>query len=340
MLNKADIHAFGELLSTPKKIIALSHVNPDGDAIGACLALQHSLTAKGHQVTLVAPNRFPEFLQWMPGASGILIYKEHKHKVQRLLTEAELVICVDFNDLQRIDDLGAFVLNTPAKRALIDHHLEPDKNTFDFLFWGTDFCSSAEVVYHLLKELYRQDAISTIVASTIYAGIMTDTNDFRNNCSNPNIFETVADLIRCGIDKDKIHSEVYDNYTEDRLRLMGYALHEKLVVLPHYRAAYIALSKQELTQFNHQIGDTEGFVNFPLNIKGIVLSAFFTETQDNIRVSFRSKGEFSVNDFARAHFMGGGHKNAAGGKLSTTMNEAVEFFKQALQKYKDELLAS
>ncbi len=338
MLNTTDIHAFGELLATPKKIVALAHVNPDGDAIGACLALKHSLKAREHQIEIVAPNRFPDFLHWMEGASDIIIYKDEPRKAQQLLTNADIVVCIDFNNLQRLDELGTYVLGLPAIKVLIDHHLEPDSSTFKFMFWNVGSCSAAELVYLLLKGLHYEDTISPVVASAIYAGIMTDTNDFRNNCSNPRTFETVAELIRTGIDKDLIHSKIYDNYSEDRLRLLGYALQEKLVVIPGYRAAYIALSRKELDKFNYQIGDTEGFVNFPLSIKGIVLSAFFAENHDNIRLSFRSKGEFSVNEFARAHFFGGGHKNAAGGKLNVSLDEAVALFRQSLQEYKDELL--
>ena len=340
MLDSADIQSLGKELSTPKKIAVLAHVNPDGDAIGSCLALEICLKARGHQVHTIAPNRFPNFLYWMEGAPDIIIYKDSPEKTKEILTNTDIVFCLDFNNLERLEELGSFVLKLPAKKILIDHHPEPNLDGFYMKFCDVESCSTAEIVYRLLLNLKYEDTISPTVVSVIYVGIMTDTNDFRNNCNNPETFEIIADLIRRGIDKDLIHSKVYDNYSKERLQLLGHALCKKMVVLPEYRAAYIALSKKELSQFKSQIGDTEGFVNLPLSIKGVVLSGFFSENPDHIRISFRSKGKFAANELAKTYFNGGGHKNAAGGKLHTSLDEAINLYKQALEEYKDDLLDS
>jgi phosphoesterase RecJ-like protein len=333
-----SIKKFRDLLQPAKRAVVVTHHNPDGDAIGTSLALQQVLKMQHVDTTVIVPNPFPEFLHWMDGVKDILIYKHGHTLPKRLLSEADLLFCVDLNSLSRLDILGKFIETLPTPRVVIDHHLQPELSEFTVVFSAPETCSSAETLYHLIQDLDLLPQLNGTIAEAIYTGIMTDTNGFKHNCSRPEIFRIVADLLQHGIDKDKIYNAVYNNYSYDRMRLLGYAL-EKMVVLPEYRTAYIALTKEEIASFHFQPGDTEGFVNYPLHIKNIVFSVFLSENQENIRVSFRSRGRFSVNEFARTHFEGGGHLNAAGGISHLKVEETIAKLLQSIEPYKDELAA-
>ncbi|MDR1405747.1 MAG: DHH family phosphoesterase [Prevotellaceae bacterium] len=333
-----SITKFRALLQTVKRAVVVTHHNPDGDAIGTSLALAQVLKMLDIDTTVIVPNPFPEFLHWMDGVKDILIYKHGHALPKQLLSEADVIFCVDLNALLRMDALGKFIDTLPAPRVMIDHHLQPELKDFTIAFSAPDTCSSAETLYHLVKDLGLLPRLNITIAEAIYTGIMTDTNGFRHNCSHPEIFHIVAELLQYGIDKDKVYNAVYNSYSYDRMRLLGYAL-GKMVVLPEYRTAYIALTKEEIASFHFQPGDTEGFVNYPLHIKDIVFSIFLSENQDNIRISFRSRGKFSANEFARKHFEGGGHLNAAGGISRQTVSETIAKFIQSIAPYKDELAA-
>ncbi|MDR0694685.1 MAG: bifunctional oligoribonuclease/PAP phosphatase NrnA [Prevotellaceae bacterium] len=331
-----SIKKFHELLQAAKRAVVVTHHNPDGDAIGTSLALTQVLKMLDIDTTTIVPNPFPEFLHWLDGVKDILIYKHGHTLPKQLLSEADLLFCVDLNALSRMDALGKFINTLPTPRVMIDHHLQPELKDFTIAFSDPKACSSAETLYHLIKDLDLLPHLNITIAEAIYTGIMTDTNGFRNNCSRPEVFYIIAELLQYGIDKDKIYNAVYNSYSYNRMRLLGYAL-EKMVMLPEYRTAYIVLTKEEIASFNFQPGDTEGFVNYPLHIKDIVFSVFMSENQENIRISFRSRGQFSVNEFARQHFDGGGHLNAAGGISRLPVGETIAKFLQSLEQYKNEL---
>lgn len=332
------IERFRELLQTAKHAVVVTHHNPDGDAIGTSLALTQVLKMQGIATTIIVPNPFPEFLHWLDGVKDILIYKHGHALPKQLLSEADLLFCVDLSALSRMDVLGKFIDTLSIPRVMIDHHLQPELKDFTIAFSDPGACSSAETLYHLIKDLDLLPCMDRTVAEAVYTGIMTDTNGFRHNCSRPEVFHIIAELLQYGIDKDKIYDAVYNSYSDNRMRLLGYALN-KMVVLPEYHTAYIALTKEEIASFHFQPGDTEGFVNYPLQIKDIVFSVFMSENQENIRISFRSRGRFSVNEFARRHFDGGGHLNAAGGISRLTVEETIANFLQSIAQYKDELAA-
>jgi phosphoesterase RecJ-like protein len=330
------------MLRRAKKVSLVMHVNPDGDAMGASIALYHCLRVlMPHlEVALVSPNRYPEFLKWMDGADSVHVFREHRKAVKEVVATSDVIICLDFNALSRLEDLGEFIASTAIPRVLIDHHIEPKKEEFLLVISDVKVCSTSELIFRLAKDILP-GALPRPAADAIMAGMMTDTNMFRDNCSNPDTFTVLAELLKMGVDKEKITSLVFDNFSMNRMKLLGFALSKKMVLLPEYHAAYISMSQGELNTFSFQPGDTEGFVNYPLNIRGVTLSAYISEQLDGtIRFSFRSRGAFSVNDFARRHFAGGGHKNAAGGRMDATLDRAIAEYVSQLEYYKDEISSS
>lgn len=333
---------FSELVKKLKgdslRILILSHRNPDGDAIGASLGLANVLVQLGHSVNVMVPNVLPKFLKWMEGANTITVYNHDKRKGNDLLTRAEFVFALDFNDLSRIREFDEKLKDNPCSKVLIDHH--PDPGSFaDFILSDTRVSSTAELVYSFLHEAGFDTYIDRDVASCLYAGIMTDTGCFSFNSSRPETFHIVADLLEREIDKDLIFDKVYDNFSNDRMRLMGYCLDKKMVYLPKYRTAYIALSQEELRQYNFRVGDSEGFVNLPLSISDVRFSALIMENKDCVKLSFRSKGSFAVNKLAADHFNGGGHINAAGGESYDSLEKTIEKFENLLPNYEEALHA-
>lgn len=327
-----------EKLPQANKIILFSHVNPDGDSVGSCLGLYNYFHEQGKLAFVIIPNDIPDFLRGLPGAEEIIIGTKDLEKVRELIVSADLIFYLDFNEINRLDQLAAFPLqNKNAFHVMIDHHPGPDLKA-DLIFSDTGVSSTAELVFLIIKKILKPfTTLSLPVAASLFAGIMTDTGCFRYNASNPGTWETVAELIKTGIKNDEIYSSIYDNYSEHRMRLMGYALDKKMVILPHLHTGYIWLTKKELQKYHHVIGDTEGFVNLPLSVKDIRFSALFVEKDDRIKISFRSKGNFAVNKFSAVYFHGGGHLNAAGGESYENIQETLQRFEKLAHDFSDEI---
>ncbi len=336
-MNPEDIGLVKEFLSTPKKIIITPHKNPDGDAIGSALALWHYLKQKGHSAIVIVPNDFPKFLKWMPGVENILIFEKDSGPSQNLISEADLIFTLDFNDLSRTGGLQPVFEASDATFIMIDHHQEPAPYA-KIVYSDVSMSSTCEMVYNLIEFLGDREKITSDMATCLYAGILTDTGSFKFSSTTSRTHQVVADLIARGAKNSLIHNRIFDTNTPDRLHLMGRALNN-LVILEEYNTAYITLSAQDLEEFNYKKGDTEGFVNFGLTLDGICFAVIFIENsdEDHIKISLRSQGDFSVNEFARAHFNGGGHTNAAGGRSDQTLNETVERFRNLLVEYKEQL---
>jgi bifunctional oligoribonuclease and PAP phosphatase NrnA len=331
---------FRDYMSQSRRAVILTHVKPDADALGSSLGLAGYLKKKGHQVTVITPSDYPDFLEWMKGNDEVVIFqKERPLPAKKIIDSAEIIFCLDFSSLNRINELGEMVKQASAKKVLIDHHLEPEKFA-DFEQWDDTAASTAELVYLLIEELGDQNLIDTDIADCLYAGIMTDTGGFRHSNTNHKVFQIAGALVALGAHPYRVSKLIYDTNTLERLRLMGYVLSEKLQVLPAYHTAYITLSAEDLKKFSSQTGDTEGLVNFGLSIKGIKLSVLISDRKENIKLSFRSLGDFSVNDLARKHFNGGGHRNAAGGQTTMSLDETLKKFLSLLPEYKDQLSKS
>lgn len=332
------ISEFRDYMSKSRKVVILTHFKPDADALGSSLGLAGYLKKKGHAATVITPSDYPDFLHWMKGNDEVVIFqKEKPQPCKKLVDEAEIIFCLDFSSLSRINELGEMVGQSKAKKVLIDHHLEPERFA-DFEQWDDTAASTAELVYELIEQLGEQELIDADIADCLYAGIMTDTGGFRHSNTTYKVFQIAGALVGRGAHPYQVSKLIYDTNTLERLRLMGFVLGEKLQVLPEYRTAYITLSAEDLKKFSSQTGDTEGLVNYGLSIKGIKLSVLISDRKDNIKLSFRSLGDFSVNDLARKHFNGGGHRNAAGGQTTLTLDETLKKFLNLLPEYKADLL--
>ena len=331
------IEALRELLAEPKRVVIVGHTNPDGDAIGSSLALAEVLTARGHKVTCTLPNNYPYYLKWIPNSDSIIIYKnDNEHLTEKALDEADVIICADMNSLTRADALGeAVAKNSTAKRVLIDHHLFPAEG-FDVMFSYPELSSTAFLMYSVIVALYGKEAVTQTVATQLYVGIMTDTGNFAFSALTPELFEAVAALSATGINIPQIYNNVYNSFTEGRAKLFGYAINRKMKTLLGGRVAYMSLTEEEMRRFWFQQGDNEGFVNYPLTLKKMKMSAMFTAQQGFIRVSLRSRGDVDVDTFARRYFNGGGHKNAAGGKSFVSMEETIEHYIKSVNEYHEE----
>ena len=332
-MTNQDYTDINQLLATPKKIVIVSHKNPDGDAIGSSLALFHYLTKTNHQATVVLPNDYPEFLKWIPGQDLILKYESQKDDSDQKLAEADIIFTLDFNAFHRAGDMETVLNNSTALKIMIDHHQQPDDYA-KYTYSDVSMSSTCEMVYNFIKNLNGLDHIDSNTATAIYVGIMTDTGSFRFRSTTSATHRAIADLIDKGADNTMIHNQVYDTNSYNRLQLLGCAL-SNLKVVPESRAAYITLSQKELQQFDYKKGDTEGFVNYALSLNNVVLAAIFIEDlqQGIIKISLRSKGDFSVNEMSRSHFHGGGHTNAAGGKSDTNLEQTIEKFISILPQY-------
>lgn len=328
-----NIEHLKQLLSTPKNIVIVSHKNPDGDAIGSSLGLYHFLKKFGHNVTVIMPNEYPDFLKWMPGENGILKQDSQTKECDDLIQKAELIFTLDFNALHRAGNMETVLAESDAIKIMIDHHQEPDGYAA-YTFSDIHMSSTCEMVYHFIDMLDGLNTIDTNVATCLYAGIMTDTGSFRFPSTTSKTHRVIANLIEKGANNAEIHNNIYDANSFERLQLLGCALNN-LKVIPESRTAYFTLSQEELNKYNYKKGDTEGVVNYGLSLKNIVLSAIFIEDKQEgiVKISLRSKGSFSVNEFSRAHFNGGGHTNAAGGKSDLSLNDTVEKFISILPKY-------
>ncbi len=333
-----NLSAFRAFMSNPRRVIIVTHYKPDADALGSSLGLYHYLNRCGHEVQVISPSDYPSFLHWMPGNDKVWIDEPPlRPSVNQAIAQAEIIFCLDFSALNRINQLADRVRQATAKKVLIDHHLEPE-HFADFEQWDPQSASTAGLVYEMITQLGDRSKITPECANCLYAGLMTDTGGFRHSNTRREEFMIASDLVALGAEPSRVAKWIYDTNTLERLRLMGYVLTEKLVVLPEYRTAYMTLSQEELKRFGSQTGDTEGFVNYGLSIKDIRLSVMIYERKDEIKLSFRSIGNISVNEMARKHFNGGGHKNAAGGSANTTLEEAVKKFLDLLPEYKALLL--
>ncbi len=335
MLLKSDLNKveeFKNILDSSKSIVLTTHHNPDGDAVGSILGLFHALKSKGYPVVAVTPNGFPEFLTWMPNSDLVIRYFDQKIIAVESILNADTVICLDFNGFKRTEEMGEYLLQAKGKKILIDHHPNPE-NQFDLQFSFIEVSSTCELVYEILSTAFSDDIVNTDSAICLFVGIMTDTGSFSYACSRGRTFQIAGELISKGIDVETIQGLVYNNFSVDRMKLMGFSLNEKMKVLPEYKTAYISLTKEDLKRFKNKMGDTEGFVNLPLSIKGIVFSVLFVEHDSFVKVSLRSRGAFPVNEVSFKHFNGGGHKNAAGGKAFMTLSQAESYFEELLKTY-------
>jgi len=312
-------------------IILIGHINPDGDAVGSQIALYQYLKSKGKSVEMLTPNYLQEFLKWMEGSDLIRVFIKEKNKCINLINRADLIVMLDFNQSNRMGEAEEHVVKSHAKKVLIDHHLNPAEIA-DLTISEPSLCSTSELLHRLISELNGSPYIDRVYAEALYTGIITDTGNFEHGSYTPDTMRIVADLLETGLDKARILDLIYNNFSADRMRLMGFALNERMIVLPEMKSAYIYLSKSDLKEYNHVKGDTEGFVNMPLSIKGIVFSTMFIEKDGFIKLSFRSKGNFPSNEIASRYFNGGGHKNASGGEYSDTLDNTIQFFLNVLNE--------
>ena len=336
-MNLEDVKAAKELLSKLQNIVIIPHKNPDGDAIGSTLGLCHYLNDLGHKATVISPNDYPRFLKWMPGNETILNFEKDRAASLELIQEASLIFTLDFNHLSRVGNMSSVLEEAFATFIMIDHHQAPSDYA-KIRYSDVSMSSTCEMVYNFLEYLGDVDKITPDIANCLYSGIVTDTGSFKYPSTTSRTHKVVAVLIEKGANNAEIHNRIFDTNTPDRLHLLGCAL-KNMVILQEYRTAYITLSQEELDIFNYKKGDTEGFVNYGLTLEGIRLAVIFIENKEDgiIKISFRSEGDFSVNEFARAHFDGGGHNNAAGGRSEISMEETTKKFVGLLERYKDDL---
>ncbi len=335
-----NIQAFKALISQPKKVVIVTHFKPDADALGSSLGLSGYLKKKGHQVQVITPSDYPDFLAWMPDNKSV--HAVTKTSEASLVTatdyinKAEVIFCLDFSSLSRINDLAEPVRNATAIKVMIDHHLEPEKFA-QYEHWNVLSASTTGLIYELIDQLGDSSLIDADIASCLYAGLMTDTGGFRHNNTRHQEFMIASELVAMGANPHKVAMQVYDANSLERLRLIGYVLSEKLKVLPEYHTAYMTLTADELKKYGAQTGDTEGLVNYGLSVKGVKLAVLMYDRKEEIKLSFRSLGEFSANEMARMHFDGGGHRNASGGTSKTSLEETLKKFLSILPEFKEKL---
>ena len=339
ILNEAQLSQLDQLITTADIILITCHKSPDGDAIGSCLGWSEYLRSRGKEPTIVVPDQFPDFLMWLPNTEKIVRYDKHKEKCDMLFKIADLIFCLDFNATSRVSDMEPALVGSPAPKVLIDHHLDPTVPAV-LSISHPEACSTCELVFRIAWQMNGFQSLGRQFAIPVYCGMMTDTGGFLYNSSRPEIYFIIGELLTKHIDKDRIYRNVYHNYSEDRIRLMGYVMYEKLTYLPEYHAAYYAITKDELRRFHFIKGDAEGLVNIPQQIKGLRLSISLredTEKKNLIWVSLRSVDQFPCNKMASEFFNGGGHLNASGGHLNMTMEEAVETVRRAIIAYAEML---
>jgi phosphoesterase RecJ-like protein len=339
IITQDQLARLSQLISTAGTILITCHKSPDGDAIGASLGWAEYLRTIGKDPVVIVPDQYPDFLKWMPNTEKIVRYDKHRDKADMLFKIADLVFCLDYNTPSRVEDMEPALLSASAPKVLIDHHLSPDVPA-ELTISEPEASSTCELVFRLVWQLGAFPQMGKQFAAPIYCGMMTDTGGFTYNSSRPVIFAIISELLTKHIDKDKIYRNVYHNYSENRIRLMGYVMYEKLVYLPEFHAAFYTLTKDEQRRFHFIKGDAEGLVNIPQQIKGLKLSISLREDSDKenlVWVSLRSVDDFPCNLMAQEFFNGGGHLNASGGRLNTTMEEAVEIVKQAIIAYADKL---
>lgn len=320
------------LLASPKKIVITTHHKPDGDAIGSSLGLWHYLKAKGHEVQVITPTDYAHFLEWLPGNEEVIIFEQNPTKATPLVEAAELIFCLDFNQLQRMNKMGELIAGLETPKVMIDHHLDPD-DFADFILSDTSASSTAQLIYQFIDMLGETDMINLEGATNLYIGIMTDTGSFRYPNTTAEVHRITAALLDKGVQNTEAHELIFDSFSENRMRFFGYCITEKLQVIPEYSVALISVTAEELKRFHVKTGDSEGLVNFPLAIEGIVFAALIIDRTQLVKLSLRSKGDFPVNQICKKHFKGGGHKNAAGGSSTESLEATVKKFIEILPEY-------
>jgi len=338
ILTDNQLAQLSQLISDAQTILITCHKSPDGDAIGSCLGWAEYLRSLGKEAIVIVPDQYPDFLQWLPNTEKIIRYDKHKDKADMLFRIADLVFCLDYNTPSRVEDMEQVLINSTAPRVLIDHHLKPEVPTV-LSISEPEASSTCELVFRIVWQLGAFESLSKQFAVPIYCGMMTDTGGFTYNSSRPELYFIIGELLTKHIDKDKIYRNVYHNYSENRLRLMGYVMYEKLVYIPEYHAAFYTLTREELNRFHFMKGDAEGLVNLPQQIKGLKLSISLRQDseKDIIWVSLRSVDDFPCNLMAEQFFNGGGHLNASGGRLECSIDEAVETVKKAIIAFENKL---
>ncbi|MDP3393863.1 bifunctional oligoribonuclease/PAP phosphatase NrnA [Sediminibacterium sp.] len=331
------ISQFYPLLSQPKQIVITMHQKPDGDAMGSTLGLYHFLHNRGHQVTVISPTNWADFLEWLPGIESVINFEGYKEKCLGILDKADILFCLDFNIFHRTKHLAPFLASAKAIKVLIDHHEQPDEPNFDYGISDTGKSSTCEMVYDFIMEAGGREELTQEMATCLYTGTMTDTGSFRFPSTKASVHRMVAELKETGFDHSQVHNHIYDNFLESRLRFIGFALLNRMEVLYEYNTAIMYIHQADLQKYHIKTGDTEGLVNYLLTIKGIRFGAIVIDRTEERKWSFRSKGKFDVNQFARNHFEGGGHANASGGRSSDSVEKTVEHFKQVIQEYKNQL---
>ncbi len=321
-------------LGEPRKIVITTHQKPDADAMGSSLALKHFLEKLGHAVTVISPTNWAGWVNWMPGTAEVLDYEQQRHKADEILENAEWLFCLDFNIFHRTKHMAEKLKQLSCIKVLIDHHQEPDEASFDYGISDTGKSSTCEMIYDLIVNAGHAALIDKTIAECIYAGVVGDTGSFRFASTTASVHRMVADLKTKGLTHTKVHEQLFDNFLENRLRFVGHVLLNRMEVFYEYNTALIVIPKNDLLKYDIRTGDTEGLVNYPQTIQGIKLVALVIDRDEERKWSFRSKGEFDCNTFARKYFEGGGHFNAAGGRSSDSLEKTVEKFKQVIQENK------
>jgi len=332
-----SIEQFYPILNQPFKAVITAHQKPDGDAMGSSLALYHFLIQLGHEVTIVSPTNWAEFLNWMPGTTQVIDFETDRKNASQIIKEADYLFCLDFNILHRTKNLEPIIKEAKAIKILIDHHQQPDTPSFGFGISDVKMSSTCEMIYDFIVQSGHSNLLNIDIATCLYTGLMTDTGSFRFPSTTASVHKIVAHLKELGLQHAKIHENIYDNSTEGRLKFMGNAFLNRMTVLPEFKTAVLAIPKTDIYKYELKTGDTEGLVNYLLSIEGIKFAAIVIDREEERKWSFRSKGNFDVNIFARTHFEGGGHANAAGGRSSKTVDETLNDFKTIIENYKSQL---
>ncbi len=336
-----QLESFRELISTPKNIVITTHFKPDADALGSSLGLAGYLKKKGHNVTVITPSDYPKFIAWMSGNEEVVNYEDYKNRGKniRLIANADIIFCLDFSVLARIEAMADVVRQSKAVKVMIDHHTFPE-DFAEFTYHDTKAAATAQLIFQLVELLGDKALLDISICECLYAGIMTDTGSFRHPSTTPAVHRIAADIMELGVNTNLIHRRIYDSSTVERMKFLGFVLSEKLVILPEYRVAYFTVTDEELKKYNSQTGDTEGIVNYGLQIEGIVMSIIIVDRPEAVKMSFRSVEEFAVNQLASKYFNGGGHKNASGGKTTGIgLQATIDRLLSILPEYQEALLA-
>ena len=330
-----NVHELKSLLAVPRDVLITTHRNPDGDAVGASLALYHYLNKNGHTVRIVTPSEYPDFLSWMPEAGKIIVYDVDPETAEKVVRRSSLLFCLDFNSLERIDKVGELIAPLRVPKVMIDHHLYPEPFA-DFVFSDTTASSTCEMIYEFIEKMGDRNLLDRRIGECLFTGILTDTGSFKYSTS-PKLFRIVAELLELGVDDYMLQDLIFNSMQEKQLRLLGHCLYNRMEILDEFNTGIITLTKEDYAAFDIQRGDTEGIVNYLLKIKKVKLAAFITEQPTIVKISLRSKGDFSVQEIARKHFKGGGHRNAAGGASFQNLRSTVRRFKAILPHYQKDL---